>query len=421
MNPPARVVIATRKSPLALWQAEHVRELLSNTYSGMQIELLGMTTLGDRILDRPLSQEGGKGLFVKELELALLDGRAHLAVHSLKDVPMHLDAEFALAAVLTREDPRDCMVSNRYAALEDMPAGARIGTSSLRRELMLRARFPQLVIGSIRGNVGTRLAKLDNGEFDALVLAAAGLKRLGFAARIRQIISTEVSLPAPGQGALGIEIKSSDVRNGDAALSVRRCRDACRHLRRARCVSRTRWQLPGAVGRVCGSRRRCIAVARVSGQCQDGQLCRSRSAWTDGGAGSAGVACGRAVDCARCVAAAGCLVRQAASMLVIVTRPASAGQRLFERLLERGHRAWWWPVFDIGAAPDAQRARTTLARLADYDLAIFVSANAVRAAQPLLSGAWPPGTMMGAVGASTRAALEADLKPASELGGVGAR
>ncbi len=210
MNAPARVVIATRKSPLALWQAEHVRGLLSNQYSALQVELLGMTTLGDRILDRPLSQEGGKGLFVKELELALLDGRAQLAVHSLKDVPMHLDAEFALAAVLIREDPRDCMVSNRYATLEDMPAGARIGTSSLRRELMLRARFPQLVIGSIRGNVGTRLAKLDNGEFDALVLAAAGLKRLGFAARIRQIISTEVSLPAPGQGALGIEIKSSD-------------------------------------------------------------------------------------------------------------------------------------------------------------------------------------------------------------------
>jgi len=210
MNAPARVVIATRKSPLALWQAEHMRELLSKRYSGLQIELLGMTTLGDRILDRPLSQEGGKGLFVKELELALLDGRAQLAVHSLKDVPMHLDSEFALAAVLTREDPRDCMVSNRYATLEEMPAGARIGTSSLRRELMLRARFPQLVIGSIRGNVGTRLAKLDSGEFDALVLAAAGLKRLGFAARIRQIISTEVSLPAPGQGALGIEIKSAD-------------------------------------------------------------------------------------------------------------------------------------------------------------------------------------------------------------------
>ncbi|HKO67986.1 MAG TPA: hydroxymethylbilane synthase, partial [Burkholderiaceae bacterium] len=210
MNAPARVVIATRKSPLALWQAEHVRELLSNRYPGLQIELLGMTTLGDRILDRPLSQEGGKGLFVKELELALLESRAHLAVHSLKDVPMQLDTAFALSAVLRREDPRDCMVSSRYATLEEMPAGARIGTSSLRRELMLRARFPQLVIGSIRGNLGTRLAKLDNGEFDALVLAAAGLKRLGFSRRIRQIISTDVSLPAPGQGALGIEVKSSD-------------------------------------------------------------------------------------------------------------------------------------------------------------------------------------------------------------------
>lgn len=210
MKAPARVVIATRKSPLALWQAEHVRGLLSNRYPGLQIELLPMSTLGDRILDRPLSQQGGKGLFIKELELALLDGRAQFAVHSLKDVPMYLEPEFALAAILQREDPRDCLVSNRYAALEDIPAGARIGTSSLRRELMLRARFPQLVISSIRGNVGTRLAKLDRGEFDALVLAAAGLKRLGFAARIRQIIPTDVSLPAPGQGALGIEIKSAD-------------------------------------------------------------------------------------------------------------------------------------------------------------------------------------------------------------------
>lgn len=210
MTAPARVVIATRKSPLALWQAEHVRALLQGEHAGLLVDLLGMTTQGDRILDRPLSQEGGKGLFVKELELALLDGRAQLAVHSLKDVPMQLEREFVLAAILMREDPRDCMVSNRYPTLEDMPEGARVGTSSLRRELMLRARFPRLSIGSIRGNVGTRLAKLDSGEFDALVLAAAGLKRLGFAARIRQIIPTDVSLPAPGQGALGIEIKRAD-------------------------------------------------------------------------------------------------------------------------------------------------------------------------------------------------------------------
>ena len=173
---------------------------------GAEVDLLGMTTRGDQILDRTLSKVGGKGLFVKELEVALLEGRADLAVHSLKDVPMELPPEFELAAVMAREDPRDCVVSTRYASLEAMPAGTRIGTSSLRRELMLRARFPQLSIQSIRGNVGTRLAKLDRGEFDALVMAAAGLKRLGLAERIRQVIPTSVSLPAPGQGALGIEV-----------------------------------------------------------------------------------------------------------------------------------------------------------------------------------------------------------------------
>ena len=207
MNATQRVVIATRESPLAMWQAEHVQSLLRAL--GADVELLGMTTRGDQILDRTLSKVGGKGLFVKELEVALLEGRADLAVHSLKDVPMELPPEFELAAVMTREDPRDCIVSTRYATLEEMPAGARIGTSSLRRELMLRARFPRLSIQSIRGNVGTRLAKLDRGEFDALVMAAAGLKRLGLADRIRQIIPTTVSLPAPGQGALGIEVLRS--------------------------------------------------------------------------------------------------------------------------------------------------------------------------------------------------------------------
>ena len=207
MNAPQRVVIATRESPLALWQAEHVQGLLRR--QGAEVELLGMTTRGDQILDRTLSKVGGKGLFVKELEVALLEGRADLAVHSLKDVPMELPPEFELAAVMTREDPRDCIVSSRYATLAEMPPGARIGTSSLRRELMLRARFPHLAIQSIRGNVGTRLAKLDRGEFDALVMAAAGLKRLGLAERIRQVIPTTVSLPAPGQGALGIEVLRS--------------------------------------------------------------------------------------------------------------------------------------------------------------------------------------------------------------------
>ena len=210
MSAPARVVIATRESPLALWQAEHVRDLLASRNPGTSVELLGMTTRGDQILDRTLSKVGGKGLFVKELEVALLERRAHLAVHSLKDVPMELAPEFALAAVMKREDPRDCLVSNRYATLDELPPGARVGTSSLRRELMLRARFPRLLIEAIRGNVNTRLAKLDRGDFDALVMAAAGLKRLGMSARIRQVIPTAVSLPAPGQGALGIEILSDD-------------------------------------------------------------------------------------------------------------------------------------------------------------------------------------------------------------------
>lgn len=210
MSASSRVVIATRESPLALWQAEHVRALLAGRHAGLEVSLLGMTTRGDQILDRTLSKVGGKGLFVKELEVALSERRADLAVHSLKDVPMQLAPEFTLSAIMAREDPRDCLVSNRYAALDELPRGARVGTSSLRRELMLRARFPQLTIASIRGNVGTRLAKLDRGDFDALVMAAAGLKRLGHADRIREVIPTSVFLPAPGQGALGIETRSGD-------------------------------------------------------------------------------------------------------------------------------------------------------------------------------------------------------------------
>ncbi len=210
MTTPARVIIATRESPLAMWQAEHVRALLAERTAGLQVDLLGMTTRGDQILDRTLSKVGGKGLFIKELEMALLERRAHLAVHSLKDVPMELAPEFALAAILERDDPRDCLVSNHYATLDELPAGARVGTSSFRRELMLRARYPGLTIEAVRGNVNTRLAKLDRGDFDALVMAAVGLKRLGLADRIRQVIPTAVSLPAPGQGALGIEVLSDD-------------------------------------------------------------------------------------------------------------------------------------------------------------------------------------------------------------------
>ncbi len=208
MSLPDRIVIATRESPLALWQACHIQSRLQARYPGLVVELLGMTTQGDRILDVTLNKIGGKGLFVKELELALLEGRADLAVHSMKDVPMTLAPEFALAAICEREDPRDAFVSNRYARLADLPPGAIVGTSSLRRESQLRALHPQLVIRPLRGNVGTRLAKLDAGEYDAIVLAAAGLKRLGFAERIAECLEPQTSLPAPGQGALGLEIKA---------------------------------------------------------------------------------------------------------------------------------------------------------------------------------------------------------------------
>src|SRR5215470_3395072 len=175
-----KLIIATRESPLALWQAEHVRDRLAQHHPGASIDLLGMTTRGDRILDRPLANVGGKGLFIKELETALLEGRAHLAVHSLKDVPMELEPEFHLAAVLEREDPRDAFVpaaGSNIASLDDLSAGARVGTSSRRRELLLRAFYPKLTVLPVRGNVGTRLRKLDAGEFDALIMASAGLKR----------------------------------------------------------------------------------------------------------------------------------------------------------------------------------------------------------------------------------------------------
>jgi hydroxymethylbilane synthase len=201
--------IATRESRLALWQAEHVRDLLSQRF-GWGVELLGMTTRGDQILDRTLSKVGGKGLFVKELEVALEEGRAHLAVHSLKDVPMELPAGFELAAVLEREDPRDAFVSNRFGSLDELPQGAVVGTSSLRRVVQLMNQRPDLRIEPLRGNLDTRLRKLDEGGYDAIVLAAAGLKRLGLASRIRACFEVDQMIPAAGQGALGIEVRTSE-------------------------------------------------------------------------------------------------------------------------------------------------------------------------------------------------------------------
>jgi hydroxymethylbilane synthase len=206
--PPSTLIIASRESRLAMWQAEHVRCALHKLYPSCDVKILGMTTRGDQILDRTLSKVGGKGLFVKELENALADGRADLAVHSLKDVPMELPPGFTLSTIMEREDPRDAFVSNGYESLAALPAGSVVGTSSLRREAMLRARYPHLVVQPLRGNLDTRLAKLDRGDYAGIILAAAGLKRLGLGERIRAWLDPDDSLPAAGQGALGIEIRA---------------------------------------------------------------------------------------------------------------------------------------------------------------------------------------------------------------------
>jgi len=215
---PERVVIATRESQLALWQARYIQTRLTERYPGVEVALLGMTTQGDQLLDSPLSRIGGKGLFVKELEQAMQEGRAQLAVHSMKDVPMDLPEGFVLAAITEREDPRDALVSNRYRSLAELPAGARVGTSSLRRQAQIRAAHPGLAVDTLRGNVNTRLRKLDEGQYDAIILAAAGLKRLGLGSRIAALLSPEESLPAVGQGALGLETLT--VREDVAALLV---------------------------------------------------------------------------------------------------------------------------------------------------------------------------------------------------------
>ncbi|HNB66726.1 MAG TPA: hydroxymethylbilane synthase [Accumulibacter sp.] len=233
----ARLVIASRESRLALWQAEHVRQRLREAHPQLTIDILGMTTRGDRILDRPLAAIGGKGLFIKELELAMVEGSADLAVHSMKDMPMEMPEGFLLAAISPRENPCDAFVANRFATLDELPTGAVVGTSSLRREAVLRANHPRLVVRSLRGNLDTRLRKLDAGEYDAIILAAAGLLRLGLAHRIRSLLTPEQSLPAPGQGVLGIEVRAA---RGDVCALVAALDDAdsARCVRAERAFSR---------------------------------------------------------------------------------------------------------------------------------------------------------------------------------------
>ncbi len=222
--------IATRQSPLALWQAQYVQQRLMAAHPGLRVELVPMVTKGDIILDTPLAKVGGKGLFVKELEQAMLENRADLAVHSMKDVPVAFPEGLGLVTICERDDPRDAFVSNRYASLDELPQGAIVGTSSLRRQCQISARRPDLIIRSLRGNVGTRLSKLDAGEYDAIILAAAGLKRLGLDSRIRQALPAEYSLPAVGQGAVGIECRLDDaelitllsaLNHSDTAVCVR--------------------------------------------------------------------------------------------------------------------------------------------------------------------------------------------------------
>ena len=232
-----RLTIATRRSRLALWQAEHVKWLLEERHAGLAVELLPMTTRGDELIDKRLDQAGGKGLFVKELESAMAEGRADLAVHSMKDVPADLPPGFVLAAITAREDPRDAFISNRFSSLRSMPDGSSVGTSSLRRAAQTAERYPKLEARLLRGNVETRLAKLDRGEYDAVILAVAGLARLGLATRISSRLELDESLPAPGQGALGIECLQA---RADIAELVSALNDnqTARCVRAERAVSR---------------------------------------------------------------------------------------------------------------------------------------------------------------------------------------
>jgi len=280
-----RLRLATRESALALWQTEHVAARLRALHPGLEVELVPMTTRGDQILDRALAAVGGKGLFLKELEVAMLEDRADAAVHSLKDVPMELDGPFVLPAILERADPRDAFVSNRHASLDALPEGARVGTSSLRRQAQLRALRPDLELVDLRGNVNTRLAKLDAGQYDAIVLACAGLQRLGFESRMAERLAPQRLLPAVAQGAIAIECRDGDgvtarwLRGLDDA-ATRTCVEAERAMNRAlhgSChvpvagfaeLSGSRLHLRGLVGRVADGR---LLRAEAEGPAADPQ------------------------------------------------------------------------------------------------------------------------------------------------------
>src|SRR6266568_66414 len=355
-----RIIIASRRSRLAMWQSEHVAGELRRLYPRCEVSVLGITTRGDRIVDRPLAQVGGKGLFVKELEAALEDERADLAVHSAKDVPMRLPQGFCLAAFTAREDPRDCLVSNVSASLEALPRGSIVGTSSLRREAQLRERHPALQVKPLRGNLDTRLAKLDRGECQAIVLAAAGLKRLGLAARIRAMLEPEESLPAPGQGALVIE-----------------CREERSELRERLAP------LDDAPTSACVLAERALSRA-LSGDCQ--------------------------LPLAAYAVAGGAQIR-----------PREHAAALAARIRAAGGDPVLFPTIEILLPDDPGAAADLIARLDEFQLAIFVSPTAaIRGCGMAGAGrAWPSGLRVAAVGAGTAEALKerglhAVIAPAGE-------
>ncbi len=396
-----KVVIATRESRLALWQAEHVKALLQARL-GWQVELLGMTTQGDQILDRSLSKVGGKGLFVKELEVALSEGRADIAVHSLKDVPMDLPEGFALACVLEREDPRDAFVSNQFATLADLPQGAVVGTSSLRRLVLLKALRPDLVIQPLRGNLDTRLRKLDEGQYHAIVLAAAGLKRLGLESRIRATFEPAQMLPAAGQGALGIEVRADRADLLAALAALAHHADLAGRDGRAHGVARHGRQLLHAAGGLHAGRGggRCDAAQRRLGRPGHGRGAHHPRHRPAGAAGAgepdrpgAQFCRGRGPGRSRGGAVArrrrrvgrqgpGRLmprmpVPAAGAAPVIVTRPAADAQHWVDQLRQAGFAAEALPLIAIAPASDSAALVQARQALGGYAACMFVSGNAV--------------------------------------------
>ena len=373
-----------------MWQAEHIRARLAAMYPACEVGLLGLTTQGDQILDQPLADIGGKGLFIKELEVAMAEGRADLAVHSLKDVPMDMPEGFTLAAIGMREDPRDAFVSNRYLDLAQLPGGARVGTSSLRREAQLRERDPLLQIMPLRGNVNTRLRKLDEGQYDAIILAAAGLKRLGFGARIASLLDPEESLPAVGQGALALECRAD---RADVIAALQPLADAATTLAvtAERAFSR-------ALSGSCHTPLAAHAVRRHDELWLRGLLASRDGKEVMRGERAAAVADAAAADALGLALADEFLARGAARLTVarvrtstphtlagigvLVTRPARQAAGFASRIAALGGTPIIFPAIAILPPEDSAALERAHAALAEYDFAVFVSANAVEYGVP---------------------------------------